>query len=221
MKTESLNKFFKPLLIFIGIFAGVFIFTYGVLYFLGAIPDEFRFSASNLTPIDRIESLKNGEQGLNPEVPNYNSAEINVKPNKIVIPTIGTNFVIENPSSTNIQILDEALKRGAVRYPTSGTPDQGNMLLFGHSTSFKIVNNKAYQVFNGLSSLKNGDEIYVLTDTTRYVYSVNNVKLVDSRTALVQFTNDKHMLTLSTCNSFGEETDRYKVEADFVRSERV
>ena len=38
----------------------------------------------------------------------------------------------------------------------------------------------------------------------------------DKNEALVEFSNDVNMLTLSTCNSFGRKDDRYVVEADLV-----
>jgi sortase (surface protein transpeptidase) len=38
---------------------------------------------------------------------------------------------------------------------------------------------------------------------------------VDQTRALVEF-NDKNMLTLSTCNTFGAKSERYVVEANYL-----
>ena len=92
------------------------------------------------------------------------------------------------------------------------------MFIFGHSTSYQYVNNKAFQVFNKIKNLKKGDEIQVYDEKNVYTYIVREVKLVNANEELVSFSNTKDMLTLSTCNSFGEKTDRYVAEADFVSS---
>jgi sortase (surface protein transpeptidase) len=39
---------------------------------------------------------------------------------------------------------------------------------------------------------------------------------VDQTRALVEFDNNKNMLTLSTCNTFGAKSERYVVEADYL-----
>jgi len=74
--------------------------------------------------------------------------EKTAKPIRIIINKIKVNSIISNPTSTNLATLDEALKKGAVRYPKSGLlGENDNIYLFGHSTSYKIVRNKAYKTF--------------------------------------------------------------------------
>ncbi len=226
---SNLKSMLKNLLstneiIFISIFGLVFLFSFVGLYLFGAVPDEFRYSMNNNSIIDNVESLKDGKEGLtNLQNTNaeYDNSTIGLKPTRIVIANASVDYAVENPQSTNVNILDEALKRGAVRYPSSGTPDKGNMFIFGHSTSFKVVNNKAYEVFNNLKELKAGDDIKIITDKETFIYKVRTVDLVDSRKALVDLSTDRHMLTLSTCNSFGASSDRYVVEADFDHTETI
>lgn len=138
------------------------------------------------------------------------------EPVRISIPSIGVNSIIKNPISTNYETLDTELTKGVVRYPGSGYPGLGNMFLFGHSTGFSLVQNQAYKVFNRLKDLKNGSSIYIYGNQATYEYKVTSVKKVDEKTALVSFNTTKNMITLSTCDSFGKQTDRFVVEGELV-----
>ncbi len=138
------------------------------------------------------------------------------EPTRLVIPSISVDTVISNPKSTSYEILDAALTKSAVRYPGSGLPGIGNMFIFGHSTGFSVVQNQAYKVFNKLKNLKQGETITVYSKSAVYEYKVSSVKLVDKSKQLVEFDTVTNMLTLSTCDSFGREQDRYVVEASLV-----
>lgn len=146
-----------------------------------------------------------------------------VLPQRIVIPRISVDTSISNPDTERVDILDEYLKKGAVRYPGSGDLAYGNMFLFAHSTGFRVVQNPAYKAFNNLKKLGNGDEIRVYSEDGKTVatYKVTSVRLVPDSEALVRFDTTAHMLTLSTCNTFGKKEERYVVEASFDRVERV
>jgi len=138
-------------------------------------------------------------------------------PTRIVIDKIKVDSLVANPNTTNVTTLDEYLKQGAVRYPGSGTLGVGNMFIFGHSTGLKVVNNQAYKTFNGLKDLVRGDIITVYSSAHIIQYMVRSVTLVDQNQALVDLSSAKNMLTLSTCNTFGEKSERYVVEADLVQ----
>lgn len=147
------------------------------------------------------------------------SEEEYVNPVRIIIDSVGIDSVILNPESNNISVLDEALRSGVVHYPGSGLlSDTSNMFLFGHSSHLPIVYNPAYQLFNNLEKVQVGADIVIRSESHKYIYRVSKVSLVDAKEALVELSDKKKMLTLSTCNSFGETSERYVVEADFVRS---
>ncbi|MCI5108781.1 MAG: class E sortase [Candidatus Pacebacteria bacterium] len=139
-------------------------------------------------------------------------------PIRVHIPEVGVDASISNPLSTNIAVLDEELKNGAVRYPGSGTPGIGNMFLFGHSTSFSRVINQAYKTFNNIQNLEKGDSIYIYSSEKKYTYKVTNVRLASAEEVLVSFDVDENMLTLSTCNTFGARQERFVILADYVGS---
>ena len=145
--------------------------------------------------------------------------EIKATPIKIVIDKIGVNSTILNPESTDINILDESLSYGVVRYPKSGLlGENDNIYLFGHSTSIAVVRNQAYKALNGIETLQKGDMVKVQSSQREYLYKVTSVKMQRNSDAVVKFNTGKKTLTISTCNTLGAKEDRHIVEADFVIS---
>lgn len=138
---------------------------------------------------------------------------------RVEIPEIDLNVSIENPESTSVAILDDALTRGAVRYPTSAKlGEEGNVILFGHSSYLPIVNNSAFKAFNDIQKLKKGDRITVYGEAQAYVYAVTSVASADAEEAAIPLSGEGHTLTLATCDSFGKKTDRFIVTADLVET---
>ncbi len=141
-------------------------------------------------------------------------------PMKIEIPKINLSAIIVNPTTTDIKALDTELLSGAVRYPTSAKlGENGNVVLFGHSSYLPVVKNQAYKTFNGIQKLAVGDIVTVYASRTAYTYRVRNVakERADDNTAIPLSVAGK-VLTLVTCNSFGTAADRFVVTADFVES---
>ncbi len=137
-------------------------------------------------------------------------------PLSIEIPDNSIYTKVVSPNTTDIKLLDSALKQGAVYYPGSGFPGSNNTLIFGHSTGFKVVINKAYQAFNNIKNVKPGTLIYVKTQSKIHVYKAREVNKVSKYTSWIQFKSDTPILTLSTCDSFGKASDRYVLVADYV-----
>lgn len=185
------------------IFLCVFIISFFVLYLLNFVPSELQDPNITAT-LTNTTTIGKKQHEL---------------PIRISIEKIGVNTIVQNPETTNIYALDDLLLKGVVRYPGSGLPGEGNMFFFGHSTGLKIVKNQAFKAFNNIKNLVAGDTVLVYSEKSVYTYKVNNVKLVNSENALVDFSVKKNMLTLSTCNTFGQKQERYVVEADFVGSE--
>lgn len=140
-------------------------------------------------------------------------------PVAVLIPEIGVESPILNPESTDITVLDASLLSGAVRYPDSARlGEDANMLLFAHSTTYRVVRNPAYKAFNRLGQLSEGSFIYVRSLTREHLYRVRDVKLVSADTALIEFKTGERIITLTTCNTFGAKEERHVVTAEFVRS---
>ena len=138
------------------------------------------------------------------------------EPTKIIIPKLGASVVVLNPASTDIKILDDALLKGAVRYPGSGDLESKNtMLIFGHSSYLPVVHNKAFQSFNNIQKLVKGDIITLEGNGRTYNYIVEKVELVNADDEFIDFAENKRKLVLATCNSFGKKQERYVVTAVF------
>lgn len=207
--------------VFATIFLSVSFSTFTFLYVVGLIPEEFKVvetsvQAETTEERTRIVESTHSKGRVNTTAPADATGEI---PTRVTINKIGVNSIILNPDSTSVNVLNAALGRGAVRYPTSGKLGEGNLFLLGHSTNRLVVNNQAYKTFNNLEKLVIGDHIIVESATHIYTYRVFSVRLTDAEDALIQLKSDKNMLTISTCNSFGEKQERFVVEADFIKAE--
>lgn len=140
-------------------------------------------------------------------------------PVKIEIPSINVSATIANPTTTVVEVLDQDLLRGAVRYPTSAALGEGgNVVLFGHSSYLPIVRNQAYKTFNGIQKLVPGDTVIVYSSHTAYTYRVRSLMKESTKDAGIPLSVPGKVLTLATCDSFGAKTDRFVVVADFVES---
>jgi LPXTG-site transpeptidase (sortase) family protein len=92
------------------------------------------------------------------------------------------------------------------------------MVLFGHSSYLPVVHNLAYKTFDGIQNLTAGKVVTVYSADTAYTYRVRTVTKESATTAGIPLQVSGRVLTLSTCDSFGEKTDRFVVVADFVDS---
>lgn len=145
------------------------------------------------------------------------------EPVKIDIPKIALSVTIANPVTTNIEVLDKELLKGAVRYPTSAKlGEAGNVVLFGHSSYLPIVGNQAYKTFNGIQKLIAGDVITVYSADAAYTYRVRTMEKESAASdAGIPLQVAGRVLTLATCDSFGAKSDRFIVTADFVESHSI
>ncbi|MSU74645.1 sortase [Candidatus Kaiserbacteria bacterium] len=193
-----------------------------VVIFLGSVGTLAQF---DLLP--EVSSVSAAAAATDPEV----MLSINIKkvvevielPTKIEIPTISLSTSIANPTTTTIEVLDQKLLSGAVRYPTSAKLGEvGNVVLFGHSSYLPIVGNQAYKAFNGIQKLVKGDIVTVYSSDTAYTYEVQSIKKENAASdAGINLAVTGKVLTLATCNSFGTKEDRFIVTSYFVESHSI
>jgi LPXTG-site transpeptidase (sortase) family protein len=182
----------------------IFLFLFAVVYALNMLPAELGPSEP-ASPAEEVRPAYTNE----PEV-----KENNAVPVRIEIASVGIDTSVSHPQVPTVEVLDNALLKGAVYYPGSGTIGEGNMFVFGHSTGLSVVRNQAFKAFNNLKNVKAGDVIRVTgTDGQIYLYEAISIELVDENEALVQFNTREQMITLSTCNTFGEKQERHVVKA--------
>lgn len=140
----------------------------------------------------------------------------------IEIPSIGLKANVSNPNTTDIAALDAELTKGAVRYPGSGVPgEEGNVLIFGHSSYLPVVHNQAYKAFNGIQDLEEGAPIFIVGESKVFVYAVEEVQKANTSTGEIPLAIEGAKLTLATCDTFGAKSDRFIVTARLVRVEEI
>lgn len=208
MKNKEKQEIFR-ILRFTGLFFAIFTLSFSLLYITGIVPSSLREGENFFEFLER--------KTLAPETittPFETPKEKPELPIHISAPSAGIDYKVLNPEKTDVAVLDAYLKEGVVRYPTSGKLPEGNMLLFGHSAGDDYPN-KVYKAFNGVKKLQEGDEVYIDSENYRYVYVVQNTRLVDATKELIEFKEGVNMVTLSTCNTFGKKQDRYVSEAVF------
>ncbi|MEK7144909.1 MAG: sortase [Patescibacteria group bacterium] len=199
---------------FFGISAVAFFVSVAILGSLDLLPNAL--PAKAVTP-----AVTTPEVSLSAAV--VPAIEIIELPTKIEIPSINLSATIANPETTSIEVLDQKLLAGAVRYPTSAKlGETGNVVLFGHSSYLPIVGNQAYKTFNGIQKLVKGDVVTVYSADTAYTYVVRSVtkeSAIGDQGIPLEISG--RILTLVTCNSFGTKEDRFVVTADFVESHSI
>lgn len=179
--------------------------------FMNFIQEKTDASAPFSTENNLKQTLEVEKKNTAPTLPVATEA-----PQYLEVPSLGIQTAIESPETTSVDLLDAALSRSAVYYEGSGTPGNRNMLIFGHSTSFSVVRNQAYKVFNTIKNAKGGELVYVHTVSGTYTYKTKGVKRVSKYNTWIQFDSTEPLLTLATCDSFGKASDRWVLEAEYV-----
>ena len=186
-------------------FGGLFLVLFGFLYLVGATPDTS--TAVGNVPTSQSTAIATSTiAAAAPEMPV-----------RIVAKDINLDVAVVDPTTTDVNALDNDLEQGAVRYPTSAElGENGTVLIFGHSSYLPVVYHQYYKTFDGIQNLKEGDIISVYSGDKEYRYAVTGVKIVDANQDIIDLPNDAPHLTLVTCDSFALKTNRFVVTADFV-----
>lgn len=194
--------------VFLGLFLVIFFLMLLVLAKLDLLPDPPAPAASATAAVAATVSATTTAPAALPELPV-----------KVDIPSIDLSVSVADPATTDVDALDALLLKGAVRYPTSAElGEDGNVVIFGHSSYLPVVRNQAYKTFDGIQKLAPGDTITVYSSTTAYTYAVRSVAKEKASQAAIPLDVSGRVLTLSTCNSFATKDDRFVVTADFVDS---
>ncbi len=140
-------------------------------------------------------------------------------PVRIHIPSIDLNLPVQDPDTRNVDALDAKLVNGPAHYVDSAElGEDGNVLIFAHSSHLPIVHNQMFRAFNRIPELKAGDTITLDgEDGTQYVYSVESVRKADATEAVIDLSPTLgRKLTLVTCDTLTSKTSRYILTAQFV-----
>lgn len=142
-----------------------------------------------------------------------------VSPNPvIIIPKINIEIpVVYDEPSIDEAAVQRALEKGVLHYPTTAQPgEQGNAVLFGHSSG-NILNNGKYKfAFVLLNRLENGDTFMIQKDGRRYIYKVFEKKIVPPTDLSVLNNRDRPTATLITCDPPGTAVNRLVVVGEQI-----
>lgn len=140
-------------------------------------------------------------------------------PARILIPAAGIDLPVQNPSTLNVDALDALLQNGPARYASSAKlGEQGNVLIFAHSSHLPIVHNQMFRAFNNIPDLKQGDSITLVgADGVKYLYSVDAVVKANTNDGTeIPLVGAGKKLTLVTCDTLTGKSARYILTASFV-----
>lgn len=143
-----------------------------------------------------------------------------IEPVRLIIPAADIDLPIQNPSTTDVDALDNLLKNGPAHYIDSADlGEAGNVIIFAHSSHLPIVTNKMFQAFNNVPNLDQGDSITVVgSDGQKYLYTVDSVvkATTDSGTTIDTSASVGQKLTLVTCDTLTGVSARFVLTADYV-----
>ncbi|MEP7103195.1 MAG: class D sortase [Candidatus Dojkabacteria bacterium] len=124
--------------------------------------------------------------------------------NKIIIDKIGVNGPIDEGTT------EATLSEGFWRMPQSSNPEEGgNTVIAGHRFTY----NYGPLTFYNLNQLSAGDEIRTIWNGKVYNYKVTSLKIVDVEDLGPLEPTDKSTLTLITCTSLTDSSERLVVRA--------
>ncbi len=137
---------------------------------------------------------------------------------KIIIPKINVEIpVIYDEPSIDEHAIQRALEGGVLHYATTPNPgEQGNAVIFGHSSN-NILNKGKYKfAFVLLKRMEIGDTFMIEKDGKRYIYKVFEKKIVQPDDLSVLAPRDRSTVTLITCDPPGTSTNRLIVVGEQI-----
>ena len=131
---------------------------------------------------------------------------------EVIIPKINVEIPVDyTQTSTDENVIENALQNGIVHYPDTVLPGQdGNAAFFGHSSN-NIFNKGKYKfAFVLLHELVPGDTFYLTNDGKVYVYKVISKNIVDPGdvSVLGPVAGQIATATLITCDPPGTSLHR-------------
>lgn len=140
---------------------------------------------------------------------------------KVIIPSINIEAPVVYTTATSEEDIQRELERGTYHYPTTAAPgENGNVIIFGHSSN-NILNKGQYKfVFLSLSKVEVGDLFYLNYNGVRYTYKVFNKRTVEpNEVALLNESPKPNMATLITCDPPGTSLKRLLIEGEQISPE--
>lgn len=226
---------FKKILKILGIaliFSGGALFIYILfpilswqIFFAGAYSPETHYPIPKTTVVDgaNFESLLSASNLTGVDYTNAANWFPNVKfSGEAKIPSYLLTIPKIDVVDATVSTIDQDLSKNLVNYnPLQTPPDNGNTVIFGHSTLPYLYDPNDYKtVFANLYKLEEGDEIFTKVNNVSYRYQVFEIKVVEPNdtSVLAQQYNDS-FLTLITCTPPGTVWKRLIIKARLTPAE--
>lgn len=167
------------------------------------------------------------EEILQSHLMDYNFSFNTIPPvNRLIVPSLGLDVPIvitENKDAKDFTKADfnEELDKWIVKYPTTPEPgEEGNTLLFGH-TSYVVRKDNPYgTIFKDLPKLKDSTLIQVLWKWKLYEYKVVDLFIVTPKQVPTQYMTYQDAggsyITLMGCYPLGTDNKRIMVVAKLI-----
>lgn len=161
---------------------------------------HYRFTKPQATPSATVQ-------------PTTQTAAVGAAP-VVIVPKISVNAPIQFPPTLDESQIQLSLRDGVAHYAGTALPgQQGNVVLFGHSSNDWWEPGNYKFVFALLDRLAAGDTIQINYQSKKYVYQVtDSVVVVPTDFSVIQATPDP-TLTLITCTPPGTSWKRLVVHA--------
>jgi LPXTG-site transpeptidase (sortase) family protein len=183
---------------------------------IGLVPNYI--DGTTPVPSVALSSLPMLGQEAATSTPNAANSVPAALPERISIPSIDMDLPIQNPATTDVDALDALLQQGPARYaPSAKLGQDGNVVIFAHSSHLPIVHNQMFKAFNRVPELKEGDTIMLTGGGKTYIYSVDSVSKADTSNGQISLaTSQGKRLTLVTCDTLTGKSARFVLTATFV-----
>lgn len=145
---------------------------------------------------------------------------------RIVIPRINQNLPVIGVKNENLiqrqwddleKDIQAALRNGVIHYPGTALPgDNGNVVITGHSSYYPWDPGRFKDVFALLHQVQMGDKIVVYFNQKKFVYQVDDIKVVLPKDVDVLAQTPTDQLTLITCTPIGTNLKRLIVTAKLI-----
>ncbi|MFA6256238.1 MAG: sortase [Candidatus Absconditabacterales bacterium] len=167
------------------------------------------------------------EETLQSHLMDYDFSFNTVPPvNRIIVPSLGLDVpIVTNENMAPVVFakadFDKELNEGVVKYPTTPAPGQeGNTLLFGH-TSYVVWKTNPYgTIFKDLPKLKDSTLIQILREGNLYEYKVIDLFIVSPKQVNAQYMTYQNAggsyITLMGCYPLGTDNKRIMVVAKLI-----
>ncbi len=210
-----------PIAAFIAAVIVVFFTSLSAADSIGLVPDYIDGTTPTHTS-DTEVALSNLPQLGTPAAvqTSASSTTESILPERLIIPNIDLDLAVQNPSTRDIQALDDLLVNGPARYIDSAKlGEPGTMIIFAHSSHLPVVHNQMFKAFNRIPELKAGDLITLQGSGKQYLYAVTDVTKADvSDTSIDTSPALGTRLVLVTCDTLTGKSARYVLTASFVGS---